>query len=134
MQRDYYGSRHGKNRCDGEGGVLKSRVARAVRNEELIDGVACTVNSAEEFYRTCQKLLEKESIANNGNCCHKRRKIIYVPKERIIRPRPHRMVKTVAGTQKMHSVRGVERGVIKARRLSCFYDFLPKHRTFRELF
>ena len=43
IQRDYYGSRHGKSRCDGEGGVLKSRVTRAVKNKEE------HINTAEEF-------------------------------------------------------------------------------------
>lgn len=114
IQRDYYGSRHGKNRCDGEGGVLKSRVTRAVKNGEA------EIINASSFATFCENHLEKISHDAQGKCLHKRRHIFFVPLEDIKRPRPERDVKTVPGTQKIHSLVGVEREIIKTRRLSCF--------------
>jgi hypothetical protein len=43
VERAYYGSRHGKNHCDGEGGILKSKVTRAIKNGEAV------INNAEKF-------------------------------------------------------------------------------------
>ena len=52
MERGFYGSRHGKNRCDGEGGVVKSRATRAARSEAVI------VN-AKKNYDVCKNTLEQ---------------------------------------------------------------------------
>ncbi|XP_021340435.1 uncharacterized protein LOC110441574 [Mizuhopecten yessoensis] len=69
IERVYYGSRHGKNRCDGEGGILKSKVTRGVKSGEV------SINNAQEFAMYCQTTLSKpESI--NGTHNHKRRTII----------------------------------------------------------
>ncbi|XP_033752596.1 uncharacterized protein LOC117336235 isoform X2 [Pecten maximus] len=114
VQRDFYGSRHGKNRCDGEGGVLKSRVTRAVKNGEA------EIVSASDFYTFCRDNLEKDSKDDNGKCLHKRRHLLYVALENIQRPRPERNIRTIPGTQKIHSLVGVEREMVKTRRLSCF--------------
>ncbi|XP_033731738.1 uncharacterized protein LOC117321430 [Pecten maximus] len=114
VQRDFYGSRHGKNRCDGEGGVLKSRVTRAVKNGEA------EIVSASDFYTFCRDNLEKDSEDDNGKCLHKRRHLLYVALENIQRPRPERNIRTIPGTQKIHSLVGVEREMVKTRRLSCF--------------
>ncbi|XP_048730010.2 uncharacterized protein LOC125647372 [Ostrea edulis] len=46
--------------------------------------------------------------------------MFFVHSEEIRRPRPEINVKTVSGTQKMHSVVGVSHDILKTRRLSCF--------------
>jgi hypothetical protein len=76
IERAYYGSRHVKNRCDGEGGILKSRVTRAIKNGEAV------INDAKKFADNCKDTLSKDNNIN-GKCNHKRRIIIYIIKEEI---------------------------------------------------
>lgn len=113
MGRSYYGSGHGKNRCDGEGGVLKSKATRAVKN-----GVA-NIYDVRTFYNSVCTL-EKPAEDEQGTCLHTRRTILFVGSEEIQHERPDRECKTVSGTRKLHSALAVERAVIKTRRLSCF--------------
>ncbi|MEW8341728.1 MAG: hypothetical protein AB2708_17930, partial [Candidatus Thiodiazotropha taylori] len=113
MERSYYGSRHGKNRCDGEAGVLKSKATRDVKNR------VANIYNARTFYDSV-KALEKPAESEQGTCIHKRRTVIFVSADEIQHERPERDCKTVPGTRKLHSVLGVERCVIKTRRLSCF--------------
>ncbi|XP_048756194.2 uncharacterized protein LOC125666908 isoform X1 [Ostrea edulis] len=114
VERCYYGSRHGKNRCDGEAGVLKAKGTRAVKNGEAI------IYDAKSFYN-CVKSLEK-GPAGETECKHKRRTILWVDSTAINRKRDDRNVKTVEGTRKLHSVLGEQRGTIRTRRLSCFCE------------
>lgn len=120
IERSYYGSRHGKNRCDGEGGILKNKVTRAIKNGEVV------VNSAEKFAAYCKKTLTKGKL-NGNQCNHKRRTIIYIKKEDIDHNRQFIDVKVLKGTRKLHSVRGVEKGVILTRRLSCYCTACLNH-------
>ena len=113
MERCFYGSRHGKNRCDGEAGVLKSMATRAVKNRET------TIQRAEDFYKTV-KILEKKAENPDGSCIHTRRTILWIDRDNIVHQRSDRDSKTVHGTRKLHSILGVRRGEIKTRRLSCF--------------
>ena len=113
MERCFYGSRHGKNRCDGEAGVLKSMTTRAVINRET------TIQRAEDFYKTV-KILEKKAENPDGSCIHTRRTILWIDRDNIVHQRSDRDSKTVHGTRKLHSILGVRRGEIKTRRLSCF--------------
>ncbi|VDH93817.1 Hypothetical predicted protein [Mytilus galloprovincialis] len=113
VERCFYGSRHGKNRCDGEAGVIKSKASRAIKNSE-----AC-IPDARSFLQ-CVKVLEKGAEKADGACNHNRRTILWVSSDDINRNRPDRNVKTVKGTRKLHSVLGIKRGVINTRRLSCF--------------
>ena len=62
VERAYYGSRHGKNRCDGEGGAIKNGKA--------------VINNAEKFADHCKETLTKGNRIND-KCNHKRRTIIY---------------------------------------------------------
>ncbi|XP_063445276.1 uncharacterized protein LOC134725403 isoform X1 [Mytilus trossulus] len=113
VERCFYGSRHGKNRCDGEAGVIKSKASRAIKNSE-----AC-IPDARSFLQ-CVKVLEKGAEKADGACNHNRRTILWFSSDDINRNRPDRNVKTVKGTRKLHSVLGIKRGVINTRRLSCF--------------
>lgn len=113
IERSYYGSRHGKNRCDGEAGVLKSKATRDVKNRKS------NIYDARTFFDSV-KGLEKPALSENGECLHTRRTVLFVSGDNIIHERPDRNCKTVPGTRKLHSVLGVERGIIKTRRLSCF--------------
>ncbi|XP_052064639.1 uncharacterized protein LOC127704562 [Mytilus californianus] len=114
-EKAFYGSRHGKNRCDGEGGVIKSKAARIIRNGGLI-------NSAKDLYEQCL-CLQKELTNPDGTCNHNRRKLIWVERSNIRHVRPNRVCKTVKGTRSLHSVRGIGAGQIQVRRLACFCGF-----------
>ncbi|CAC5385707.1 unnamed protein product [Mytilus coruscus] len=74
-EKAFYGSRHGKNRCDGEGGVIKSKAARIIRNGGLI-------SSAKDLYQQCL-CLQKELTNPDGTCNHNRRKLIWVERSNI---------------------------------------------------
>ena len=113
IERAYYGSRHGKNRCDGESGVLKSKATRDVKNR------VTNIHNARTFYNSV-RVLEKPAQSESGTCLHKRRTVLFVETNEIERERPERDCKTVNGTRKLHSVLGIEKYVIKTRRLSCF--------------
>ncbi|XP_070564656.1 trichohyalin-like [Ptychodera flava] len=55
LERNFFGSRHGKGWCDGEGGVVKAAITRAVKNEVFIH------SDAKSVYDFCCKSLSKES-------------------------------------------------------------------------
>lgn len=116
IERAYYGSRHGKNWCDGEGGILKSKMTRAIKNGEAV------INDAKKFADYCKETLSKDNNINR-KCNHKRRIIIYIRKEDINHRQPVEHVEgieTLKGTRKLHLVRTVRNGVVMTRRLSCF--------------
>ena len=52
-QKNYFGVRHGKSSCNAYTGRVKQGVTRLVKNGDAV------VNSAETFYDTCVKHLEK---------------------------------------------------------------------------
>ena len=113
MERCFYGSRHWKNRCDGETGVLKLKATRAVKNRETV------IQRAEDIYETV-KILEKTAENPDGSCIYTRRTILWIDRDNIVHERSNRDSKTVQGIRKMHSILGVGRGEIKTRWLSCF--------------
>ena len=114
IERCFYGSRHGKNRCDGEAGVLKSKATRSVKNK------VATISNAKMFYDLVHATLEKKGQSDDGACFHKRRTFLFVDRDTISHDRPDRDARTVPGTRALHSVIGVKRGAIRTRRLSCF--------------
>lgn len=114
VERHYFGSRHGKNPCDGEGGVVKNYVTRAVRAN------SAAVTDAQTFFDFCKERLTK-GPTENGVCAHSRRTFVLCKVGDICRERSSRVdVKTVPGIRGIHAVAGVEPYVVNTRRLSCF--------------
>lgn len=109
---NFTGSRHGKGASDGESAVIKSHASTAVKTGR------CVIKSAKDLYKYCCDHLTKD--ASSDMCTHFRRTIFYVPSSDINRDRNHRLVKTVPGTMKLHSVKTVSDGIIATRNLSCF--------------
>ncbi|XP_070574408.1 uncharacterized protein [Ptychodera flava] len=108
IERNYFGSRHGKGPCDGEGGVIKAALSRAVKNQEFIP------TCPQAVYDFCQK-----SLAKSTNSF--RRTFYWTETGDIQRDRPSRVVKTVKGTRKLHSVRSTgEVYALQSRDLSCY--------------
>lgn len=104
IERNFFGSGHGKGPADGCSGVVKSAVHRAM--------VAGTViNSAQDFFDYCKTHLTKDE-SNFKRTFH------FV--QGVDRTRPDRTsAKTLEGTRKLHSVRGVSRGLLEVRSYTC---------------
>ena len=111
LHNNYFGSCHGKGPSDGEGGVVKSFVTRQVQH-------GAVVKDAEQFYEIASKITKGSH--SEEKCSHSRRTFFYVHSNYINIDRADRDVKTVSGTQKIHSVRGEKPGHIRSRRFSCF--------------
>ena len=62
-QKNYFDVRHGKSSCDACTGRVKQGVSRLVKNGDAV------VNSAETFYDTCVKHLEKP-METSDKCQH----------------------------------------------------------------
>ena len=63
-QKNYFGVRHVKSSCDACTGRVKQGVTRLVKSEQEV------VNSAQTFYETCVKHLEKPLIESEDKCQH----------------------------------------------------------------
>lgn len=113
LERHFFGSRHGKGPSDGESAVVKSGAARAVK------GGGVTISNAEELFGYLQSSSLSKQPAEDGSCRHNLRSFFYVGEEDVLRTR-NRPGLPVAGTRKLHAVRGVEGRVLMTRPLSCF--------------
>ncbi|WAR23449.1 LOW QUALITY PROTEIN: hypothetical protein MAR_037118 [Mya arenaria] len=109
INRNYFGSEHGKNECDGEIGVLNRALDRAIIGNEVV------LNSAEDVYNYCHSRLEVDEVLSTRN-------FFYVKNGDINRNRPETDVKTVPSTRKFHQVLNStdENGLLRVRNLSCF--------------
>ena len=109
IERNYFGSRHGKGPRDGVSGVVKSAVRRSVMSRNV------TVNNAEDMYNFCQLKLTKDS------CDEQRCTFFLVKRGDIKRDRELSQVRSaLVGTRLLHSVKCISPGVLDTRLLSCF--------------
>ena len=112
FQRNYFGSRHGKNPCDSFGGLIKSKAAEYVKTSKG------NIRTAKEMHTFCEENLMLES-SGEGDCVHKKRTFIYI--EEIDRSETSETLTTLCGTQKTHSIQSTgENGIIEYRNLTCF--------------
>ncbi|GFO27538.1 (S)-beta-bisabolene synthase [Plakobranchus ocellatus] len=105
VQRNFFGSEHGKGEADGETGRFSQAMARAVAKghsfkdaKDMVDFGAATYSSEP---------LRKYSF-------------VLVKKEEIVRERPETDVSTLPGTRSFHQVLRRKNYVVSARQLSCF--------------
>ena len=108
-QKVFFGSRHGKNLCDGLGGLVKAKAELHVKSG------AGNIRDASEFFEFCCKTLTE---VDSKQCTHKQRMFFYV--EDIEKPELPDLM-PLQKTQKMHQVEVVESG-IRAREYACFCD------------
>ena len=114
IQRNFFGSRHGKSSADGASAVVKSLCRRAVKSGEAV------ITSASDMYRF---LHEKHTI-DRSDCTgkdqdHSLRTFFFVPE--VERKKEEVQTYRVQDTQTLHCVENTgEFGVIKIRKLSCF--------------
>ncbi|MES9905398.1 MAG: hypothetical protein ABW168_22320 [Sedimenticola sp.] len=112
-ERCFFGSRHGKGPCDGLGAVTKQGVSQAVKRREVV------VRNAKEMHQYCKEKMEIKG--DQSKCNHKSRTFKLI--KEIDRNRPLRCPKKAyPGTRQVHSVKGIEPGVIAVRKLSCFCE------------
>ena len=114
VERHFFGSRHGKGPCDGEGGVVKSVADRAVRAGKAV------IRNALEFQQFLSSEHDKPAELD-GVCQHSRRNVIYVESQNIDRNRNERAVKAaLKGSSIFQAVKGIRPGKVSTRNLSCF--------------
>ena len=118
--RNFFGSCHGKSPSDGEGGVVKSKI------HQLIKSTGIVINNASTFFAGAKVHLSKAARSNDGKCAHYRRSFILVTPDEIDRTsqvrKEREKVKTLNGTRQLHSVMGLNAGVVKVRDLTCLCD------------
>ncbi|KAK7106653.1 uncharacterized protein [Littorina saxatilis] len=112
LERNFFGSRHGKGPSDGESAVVKNHMMTAIVAENAV------VTSAEDVYNYLQGSSLRKPPPVHG-CSHFLRTFFWVPEGTINRDRPDRPAKTVKGTRMFHSVKCVEQGQIQSRHLTC---------------
>ena len=70
MERNFFGSRHGKGPCDGMGAVVKQATRRAVERREVI------VRNAQDMFDFCQNKLSTKDATEK--CSRKLRTFCFV--------------------------------------------------------
>ncbi|XP_071122434.1 uncharacterized protein [Mytilus edulis] len=111
VERNFFGSRHGKGPSDACTGVVKSAVTRAVKARQAL------VTCPEEMYKFCTENLTKD-CSTDESCIHNLRTFILITD---IDRKIEMSAKTVQGTRKVHAVKsGNIPKQILTRQLSCF--------------
>ena len=113
IERNFFGSRHGKNPADGESAVLKSSATRSVKAR------AAFIQNASEMHTYANRCLTKPAKLPDGSCNQFRRSFILVKSKEI--RRRILPVQTLKGTRKIHSMRS-SGDKISYRNLSCCCD------------
>ena len=115
LERNFFGSRHGKGPSDGESAVVKHHATTAIK------AGAATICDAKDLFDYCKRSkLHKQPEAQAQACkTHFFRSFFWVKSTDIVRQR-NRPVKTLKGTRSLHGVKCVEQNVILTRNLSCF--------------
>ncbi|XP_021339567.1 uncharacterized protein LOC110440744, partial [Mizuhopecten yessoensis] len=102
MDRNFFGSGHGKGPADAVSGVVKSAVTRAVKGGQFITNAKQLKEFGDQkLARDQPKLKRTFHLLDN------------IKRDR------NREGKTVKGTRKLHSVRGISYGKIGTRALTC---------------
>ncbi|CAG2246971.1 unnamed protein product [Mytilus edulis] len=111
VERNFFGSRHGKGPSDACTGVVKSAVTRAVKARQAL------VTCPEEMFKFCTENLTKD-CSTDESCIHNLRTFILITD---IDRKIEMSAKTVQGTRKVHAVKsGNIPKLILTRQLSCF--------------
>ena len=114
IEKNYFGSRHGKGPSDGEIGVVKRSASVAVASRSVE-----SIRDAEEFFTFCQNTLKKDGQV--GECHHQKRSFFHVKAGDINRDRPERInIIPIIQTRKVHSLKPLGDGRVATRNLSCF--------------
>ena len=114
LERNFFGSRHGKGPSDGESAVVKHGAATAIKTG------AALINDAKDLFDFCM-VSKLNQQPTEFSCTHFRRSFFWVPSHEIARNRG-RLVKTLKGTRSLHALKCVEQHVVMTRQLSCYCE------------
>ena len=109
IEWSYFGPRHGKNPCDGEGGVVKNACSQAVKNGKVI------IQSAGDMFSFCEQNLVKEEKCSGTS--HSTRRFFYVNVNR--KHKPKTGIQPIPGIRKLFNIR-VKDQQLETRNLSCY--------------
>ena len=109
VNRNFFGSEHGKSECDGEIGVINQAIDRAILGNKVI------INNAEDMFQYCKNHLEINEVLT-------KRKFFFVKENEICRDRPNTMMKTMSNTRQVHQICNLSKSqkCLMVRELSCF--------------
>ena len=114
IERNFFGSRHGKGPSDGESAVIKREARNAVKAGRVI------IANAKDLYSYAKENLEKE---RKEGCTHFRRTVLWVGTEQIQRDRGRmNIAKTLKGTRTLHRIKCVQPGSVLTKIRSCFCE------------
>lgn len=116
LERNFFGSRHGKGPSDGESAVVKRHAAAAVAAGRAI---IATAEDLHEYYITSALNKQPSESHKEADKDHFFRTFFWVGDADIQRDRADRMVLTVPGTRTFHSVKCIEQNKILTRHLGC---------------
>lgn len=115
IEWNFYGSRHGKGAADGETGVIKSFLGRAVRDQQVV------IDNANDVYNfLCSS---DRHIVSGASRRH-----FYFANSNMLEKERRNMieVKTLPGTRKLHQIKsGPYPNSVVYRDLSCFCVIKP---------
>jgi hypothetical protein len=110
LNRNYFGSEHGKADGDGEIGSINRSLDRAIISRRS------QINSASTAYKYCE-----ENLTDLATESVSKRSFLLVNSGEVQRDRPETEVKTLKGTRQIHQLINTdETHSIKVRKLSCF--------------
>ena len=109
INRNYFGSEHGKSECDAEIGIINRTVDRAISGQSVV------INDARDMFEYCQQTQSMDDVLT-------KKTFLYVSSEEIIRDRPPTTMKTVPQTRKIHKIKNnpSEPYSLQIRSSSCF--------------
>jgi hypothetical protein len=114
MQHEFFASGHGKNSCDGLGGMIKRSVAEHIAASEAI------IKNAKDLYNYMDKHLSVQKV--DTQCTHKLRTFFHVDKIERSDEGKDDLVR-IPYTRQLHSLKkGNKPGEVLYRDLSCFCE------------
>ncbi|KAK7090626.1 uncharacterized protein [Littorina saxatilis] len=117
-ERHYFGSRHGKGPCDAEIGTVKKNASLAVKRRTAV------ISDPSQLYQWGKQKLSGKLKTRPGQQIPGYRTFVFVGATTINRNRPERSgdnIKTLTGTQSLHSIRSVEEPyIVTWRKRTCF--------------
>ena len=107
IDRNFFGSDHGKSDCDAEIGVINKSLDMAILGRRVI------INNATDMFDFCQEKLIKDEPLSKRN-------FFLVKNGEIQRQRPQTDVKPLKNSRKCHQILNTNSMTLKTRNLSCF--------------
>ena len=117
--RNFFETSHGKSPCDGIGGTVKHKAHNAVLHGK--EEIQCAAQLADFCQRELSNVGSSTYQYRRSKYDNSHRTFVLVQANEIDRNKPERVVKTLPGTRKLHSIRSTDtRFNISTRHVSCY--------------